>query len=132
MNVILDLPDGLENELRAEAMRNGVSLHHQIIQKLTTFHQAKPEAKNQEEELTQNITDWISVRQQNRYDKLLQRKASGHMTDNEYQELLLLTNLIEVAHAVRMKHVFDLATLRSMDVLALMQTFGINKRTEYA
>jgi hypothetical protein len=132
MDIILDLPDGLENELRTEALRNGVSLHHQIIQNLATLHEAKQEAQTPEEELTQNITDWISVRQRNRYYKLLQQKESGHLTEDEHQELLLLTNLVEVAHAVRMKHLFNLAALRGVDILPLMQVFGINHREEYA
>jgi hypothetical protein len=129
---ILDLPNGLENELRAEATRNGVSLHHQIIQNLASFNQTQQEATNREEELTQVITDWISVRQRNRYNKLRNQKESNRIADDEYQELFLLTNLIEVAHAVRMKHLFDLAAIRNTDVFTQMSAFGINNRAEYA
>lgn len=132
MDLILDLPDSLENQLRAEATRNGISLHHQIIQNLASFHEAQQEAKTREEELLQNITDWIAVRQRNRYHKLLQKRKSTQISEDEYQELLLLTNLVEVAHAVRMKHVFDLAALRKTDVLTLMQTLGLPKKEDYA
>jgi hypothetical protein len=60
-----------------------------------------------------------------RYRELVARRRAESLTAAEQQELTQLSDGIELANAVRVGHVIDLARLRGVPVDTLIQQLGI-------
>jgi hypothetical protein len=125
MSILLELPETLERHLRDEAARSGITLNNQILKKLDVQPQNAPVHMDGESELLFKIKNWVPDHQHKRYYELVDKRVNKTIQDSDYQELLMLTDLIEIAHAVRLKHLFDLAKLKNMDILALMNDLDI-------
>jgi len=125
MTITLELPEALERQLRKEAERNGVSLDKLIVQSLSDSEVEPDDNASYEERLCSKIIQWIPPHQHNTYRSLVKKRTAGDITPSEYEELLLLTDVVETAHAVRMHHLIQLAELRHVPLEDLLKAFGI-------
>ncbi len=125
MTITLELPEDLERQLRTEAARNGISLDKQIVQSLSDNESIPDANASTEAQLRNKIMRWIPAHQHETYLALVAKRRSGHITASEYEELLLLTDVVETAHAVRMRHLIQLADLRHISLENLLREMGI-------
>lgn len=125
MTITLELPEALERQLRTEAARNGLSLQTQIVQSLSDNDVAPDDNASNEEQLLNKIKHWIPAHQHKTYLELVEKRRGDNITPSEYEELLLLTDMVETAHAVRMRHLIQLADLRHISLEILLREMSI-------
>jgi hypothetical protein len=125
MTITLELPEALERHLRSEAARNGITLDKQIVQSLSDNDAAPNGNISDEEQLQNKILRWIPAHQHQSYLELVEKRRAERITPSEYEELLLLTDVVETAHAVRMRHLIQLADLRHISLEVLLRDLGI-------
>ena len=92
----------------------------------------KKESKKKEKDLTE--TELLTHTQLNvlpsdleefyRLSSLFNAKT---ISDIDYEKLLQLNDLIEIAHAERMKYILVLANLRNVSLETMMHDLGINQ-----
>src|SRR4051794_2928787 len=73
---------------------------------------ARPAEEIAETELLQKINEGWSAEEWDRYHTLVAKRRAEAMSDDEYTELVGLTNAREIAHARRMQYLLELANLR--------------------
>ncbi len=125
MTITLELPEALERQLRTEAARNGLSLQTQIVQSLSDNDVAPDDNASNEEQLLNKIKQWIPAHQHKTYLGLVEKRRGDNITPSEYEELLLLTDMVETAHAVRMRHLIQLSDLRHISLEILLREMSI-------
>ncbi|MDM8526481.1 hypothetical protein QUF80_24150, partial [Desulfococcaceae bacterium HSG8] len=84
-----------------------------------------------ESELLMKINEGVSDDVQHRYNELIARRNQGTLTDEEYSELLRLTDQTELADAARLEYLTELARIRNKPLTLLMNELGI-RPPEYA
>jgi hypothetical protein len=84
-----------------------------------------PTLSKQEAELLLKINQHWPVELQRRYDELTLKRQAETLTPDERMELLALITQTEQADADRAQAIGNLAQLRSVSVLQLMQDLGI-------
>ena len=132
MSVTLAIPPTIEQQLRDDAARQGVSLEQYITQVLISGLSGsnQPDADElNEDELLQRIQLNVQPKELEEYDRLVERRKAEQLSNAEYEKLLILTNRIEIAHAERMKYVVALAKLRGVSLEQIMLDLGIQKNT---
>ena len=125
MTITLELPEALERQLRTEAAGNGLSLDKQIVQSLSDSETVPDGNASNEERLRNKIMHWIPVHQHKTYLALVEKRRAGNISTTEYEELLLLTDVVETAHAVRMRHLIQLADLQHTSLETLLREMSI-------
>jgi DNA-binding CsgD family transcriptional regulator len=78
-----------------------------------------------ESELLLKINQGIPAEIQRRYDDLIARRQNFALTPTEYEELLRLTNQIEMLDAQRIEYLSKLARLRKKPLTVVMDELGI-------
>lgn len=78
-------------------------------------------------ELLQAISQGIRLDVQQRYVELHARLLDETLSEEEHSELLGLVEVIEKADADRLKHLLELAQLRSTSLDALMDQMGVRR-----
>lgn len=79
-----------------------------------------------EDLLLEKIRAGIPEGTQQRYRRLISKRDKHTLTDEEYAELLKLTDVIENADAERVAYLIQLARIRSMSLPALINNLNIN------
>lgn len=126
MNIVLELPEALEHQLREEAARNGVSLNHYIVERLTDKKADQKSVPLTEGALLQKINLGIEEEEWNRFHALVALRKSGRINEAAQQELTALTDKIEGANADRLPYLVELARLRKVTIPQLMNDLGLN------
>ena len=90
-----------------------------------------PSIPEQEAQLLCKINAGLSVSEQQRFTELDKKRQAEALTDGEYQELLVLIDVMEMRNVERMQSLSALAQLRQVALTNLMQTLGI-KALPYA
>jgi hypothetical protein len=78
-----------------------------------------------ESRLMLKISQGVPPETRRRFNELVAKRREEKITPDEHQELLHLTNLIEISDAERMRHIADLAQIRGVSVETLMKDLGI-------
>ena len=78
-----------------------------------------------ETELMKQINLGIIPATWERYAFLRKRKKDQVLTESEYEELLTISDKIEMANAERIEALGELANLRGISIRALMRSLGI-------
>ncbi|ACK68384.1 conserved hypothetical protein (plasmid) [Rippkaea orientalis PCC 8801] len=78
-----------------------------------------------ETELLLKINQGLSSDIQTRYQLLIQKRNDETLTEPEYQELLQLTDKVELHQAQRLNYLAQLAQLRQISLTDLMTQLGI-------
>ena len=84
-----------------------------------------PSLAPKESELLLAINQALSDDARSRYAVLVEKRQAETLTDEEYQELVQLSDRIERLHAKRMTALVELSQLRQTSLVALMKKFEI-------
>lgn len=126
MSIVIDLPPDLEQQLRATASAAGQNIDAYILRLLEKNVQALPsEEKSKTIALLQLINRGLSAEAWSRFHNLIQKRDDHTITDAELDELIELTDSIELAHARRMEALVELAILQHKPLEVLMEELGI-------
>ncbi len=129
MDINIQISPELESYLRREAEGRGMSLDRHIVEVLETVRPNAPgSAKRlsaQETDLLQKINAAIPAKTWLQYRALVEKKAAYSISPSELQELIQLTNQIEVANAERIVLLGKLAQLRGISLRQVMQDLGL-------
>ena len=82
-----------------------------------------------ESELLLNINQGIPPDMQRRYDELIEKRDGRTLTSAEYEELLQLTDQVELLDAKRIEYLLELARLRKQPLAMLMNELGMAPST---
>lgn len=80
-----------------------------------------------ESELLLKINQGVPADLQRRYDELIAKRDAATLTEDEYKELLELTNQVEMLDARRVELLIELAHIRQKPLRLLMQELGIQR-----
>jgi hypothetical protein len=99
----------------------------QFVTKLFSIkaRERAPVLSEREAELLQKIYQGIPPEMQERLNELIKKRQSYTITDDELQELIKLTNQVELFDAERLKHLIELAHLRNVPLDDLIRQLGI-------
>lgn len=78
-----------------------------------------------ESELLLKINQGVPADLQRRFDELISKRQASSLTQEEYEELLRLTDQVEKLDAERAERLAELARLRQTSLTDLMQQLGI-------
>lgn len=87
--------------------------------------QQAPSISKTEAELLQKINQGLPKELRKKYNELVAKRQAEVLTSDEHEELLSLTDQVEVHEAQRMEHLAELARLRQTSVTDLMNSLGI-------
>lgn len=129
MSITINISPELEEKLRAKATVAGLAIDRYIerllqVQVQGTEGQSAPLPKD-EAELLEKINLSISPGQWERYYDLVARRNAETLTPAEHKELIRISDAIEEANAVRIRHLVELAQLREISLEELMEELGI-------
>ena len=82
-----------------------------------------------ESELLLSINQGIPLTLQQRYDELIEKRDNRILTPDEYQELLQITEQVELLDAKRMEYIIELARLRKLPLNILMENLELSPIT---
>lgn len=88
-----------------------------------------PSVPKDEATLLLKINDGVPSDIQERYDELIRKRQAETLTTDEYRELLTLTDQVEKLEAQRVEYLADLARLRGVPLVQLMEALGIQPPT---
>ena len=83
-----------------------------------------------ESELLLKINQGIPPDMQRRYDELIEKRDARTLTSAEYEELLQLTDQVELLDAKRVEYLLELARLRKQPLAMLMNELGLTPSTD--
>lgn len=84
-----------------------------------------PSISREEGELLTRINSGLPRETQARYRELIKKRREERLTEQEYQELLTLSDEAEQKQAERLEALVELAALRNMSLRELMDALGI-------
>ena len=135
MTMTLDLPLELEKHLQDEAAQEGLAPDRFVLDALEErlykrrAGQDVPHLSKEESELMQRINEGLSEETWLRYHDLVSQRKAGTLTQEQHQELILLSDQVEMDYAQRLGLVLELARLRGTSLEAQMKTLGIPQYT---
>ena len=99
----------------------------QFVARLFTLKakERAPVLSEREAELLDKIYQPLPDGMQQRLNELIEKRQAYTITDGELQELCRLTDQVELFDAERLKHLIELAHLRSLSVENLIRQLGI-------
>lgn len=101
----------------------------QTISRMRPLHE-EHRLSARESELLLNINQGIPATMQQRYDELIEKRDARTLTAEEYEELLQLTDQVELLDAKRMEYLLELAHLRKQSLTLLMAELGLTPKTD--
>lgn len=129
MDINIQIAPELASQLRHEAESRGIPLDRHIASLLESVRpNASSTAKRlsaSETDLLQKINSAIPVETWARYRALAEKKEQRSILPEELQELIQLTDAIELANAERLEHLIQLASIRGISVPTLMSQLGV-------
>jgi hypothetical protein len=87
-----------------------------------------PSLSKEQSILLQQINQSIPPKLQERYDILIAKRRADTLTDDEYQELLELSDRIEAIDVKRLGYLSELAKLRQTSLTALIQELQLQPK----
>ena len=129
MTLTLELAPELAAALRAMAHEAGLEPDRYIARALQDHverHQNEPPHLTREETLLlQRINQGLPAETWRRYHELVAKRRAETLTAEEHQELMALTNEVELWNARRIELVAELARLKRVSLPAMMEQLGL-------
>jgi hypothetical protein len=126
MSITIDIAPELEKRLHVEAAKEGIDTSTYITHTLEEhLRRAGIRLSKREGELLQKINLGLSQEEWQCYHDLVAKRRTETITPKELQQLISLSDQIELANARRIESLIELAQLRKMSLKTLMQTLGI-------
>lgn len=129
MAMTIDIAPEVELKIRSLAARQGMSPESYLSDLVETnvrkYEPGERITPANEKRILQQINVGLSQVQWERYHDLLQKRDSRNLSAEEYQELLQITNSIEILNARRIEALAELAQLRQKPIRTVMAELGI-------
>ena len=131
----INLPLQLEMELRDEAAKKGLAPDRFVLDTLEErlyrkrAEQDVPHLSQTESELMQRINQGLPEETWLRYHNLVAERRAATLPPEQHQELIVLSDQVEMDYAQRLSFVLELAHLRGTSLEAQMKTLGIPQYT---
>lgn len=136
MTITLEIAPELEQQLQQAAEQAGLAPDVYIVETLRerlmlpggSLEQHRPSAQHlssREADLLLKINHSLAGLEWTRYRTLIAKRHADTLTSKEQQELIGLSDQIESANVQRMAYLIELAHLREMPVVALIQQLGL-------
>jgi hypothetical protein len=131
MSLTIQLPSSLEQQIRENAVRQGISLEKLIAQMLVSGinkFDLTDENKLREVELLQRIRLTVVPEEElGEFYRLSVLRQAEQLQENEYERLVSLTHRVEAIHAERLKYVAELAALQGLPLRQVMADLGLSR-----
>ncbi|MBX2929981.1 MAG: hypothetical protein KF852_19255 [Saprospiraceae bacterium] len=131
MSLTIQLPELLEQQMRRRAAGKGLSVENYVAQVLGADTAQDRLEKNEQAlddgELLRLVNQGVSPEIWVRFHELDALRKSEKLTNQEYQELLEIVDLIESAHAERVRLAAVLAERRGVPLERLLIDLGVKK-----
>ena len=101
----------------------------QTVDKIHPLHE-EHRLSSRESDLLLKINQGVPPAIQQRYDELIEKRDARTLTPEEYQELLKMTDHVELLDAKRMEHIMELADLRKQSLRVLLDELGMSSSTD--
>jgi hypothetical protein len=132
MTLNLKIDPGLEQRLREQAARRGVDADSYAVaaieEKLQVDGRPSSQLSREESDLLLQINAGLPEKIWVRYDELIAKLRAQTLTDQEHEEFMRLTDVVEEDHAERIRLLGRLAKLRDVPLESLMCQLGIGPR----
>lgn len=129
MNITVELGADLESRLLQEAAKQGVEPGQFIVNAMRGALQSQKSTATcldaEESRLLEEINRGLSQAEWSRYYALVAKRQADALIDQEYEELMALSNHIEELNAHRMQRLAELAQLRGTTLPELLDRLGI-------
>jgi hypothetical protein len=129
MSLTIQLPSSLEQQIRDNAVRQGIPLENLVAQILASGINKldlNEEDKIREDELQQRIRlTVVPEAELGEYYRLSVLRQAEQLQGQEYERLISLTHRVEAIHAERLKYVAELAQLRGVPLRQTMSDLGL-------
>ncbi len=122
MSLTIDITPKLGTKLKELVVKKGLDLDHFVNELLEKQLQS---ISSKEDELLLKINLGISEEKWTTYYRLIEKRKAETLTSIEHQQLIDISNEIEIANAERIKHLVELAQLREVSLKDLMHDLGI-------
>jgi hypothetical protein len=134
MTLTVDLAPELVNALRAMAQRAGVDADDYIARALQEHVRCYQNAPNhlpaEEAVLLKQINEGLPEQTWKRYHDLVAKRRAARLTPTEHQELMALTNEVELWNARRIEIVAELARCRGLSLAEMMGQLGLTQPSD--
>ncbi len=131
MSLTIQLPSSLEQQIRDNAVRQGISLEKLIAQILVSGinrFDFEDEKKLREADLLQRIRlTVVPEAELGEYYRLSVLRQAEQLQEHEYERLIRLSHRVEAIHAERLKYVAELAELRGIPLRQAMSDLGLSR-----
>ncbi|CAN1213524.1 STAS/SEC14 domain-containing protein [Tumidithrix helvetica PCC 7403] len=108
---------------------NSTELEQLLAQIIRVKSQRKaPNLPKEQSLLLQQINQSIPLQLQERYHTLISKRRAEIITDEEYQELLDLSDRVEALEVKRLERISELAKLRQTSLTAVIQEFQLQPK----
>lgn len=128
-NITLQLPPELEQQLRAEAAKQGINPDRYILnalqERLQTSLVPKASLAKAEADLLEQINIGLPADRWQEYHHLLAKRRAETLTETEHATLIAISDQIEQANVQRVRALIALAEMQGTDLSTLMQQLGI-------
>lgn len=131
MSLTIELPISVERALRKQAEQQGVALESYIsdlLSSIPTDNFTEQTKERTEVQLLEKIQLNVAPQDLEEYYRLSALFKSGQITEAEHEKLLALNDVIEIAHAERIKYVIELANLRNQSLEDVVLELGLKRK----
>lgn len=129
MSILIQINPSLETRLREKASHKGMALNQFISQFLENnfpnTSSTQPTVTDREAVLLQKINLEISSENWELYLNLKEKQQNNTLSPKEKEQLMGLTEEIEMANAKRISVLAELAQLRNVPIRVLMEQLGL-------
>jgi hypothetical protein len=131
MNTItLQLSSELEQQLLAAAIEQGIEPGLYILNTLQERLLSNRSVSMTEAELIQKINIGLSPSDWGKYHALIAKRQAETLTQDEYQQLVAMSDRLEKLNVQRIQSLIQLAKLRQQTLPELMENLGINSNPD--
>ena len=129
MHLNIELPYDLETQLREQAQQKGKALNQYIMgliqEKMNSSRPKTPSLTVDETRLFQTINKGFSDEFWNKLHDLDKKRQQAVLTESERQDIIAMTEELEITNLERMKALIQLAAIRQTDLDTLMTQLGL-------
>jgi hypothetical protein len=125
-SITLQLSSELEQQLLSAAIEQGIEPDLYILNTLQERLRSNHSVPMTEAELIQQINIGLSSSDWEKYHALIVKRQAETLTQDEYQQLVSMSDRLEKLNVQRIQSLIQLAKLRQQTLPELMENLGIN------
>jgi hypothetical protein len=129
-SITLQLSSELEQQLLSAAIEQGIEPDLYILNTLQERLRSNHSVPMTEAELIQQINIGLSPSDWEKYHALIVKRQAETLTQDEYQQLVSMSDCLEKLNVQRTQSLIQLAKLRQQTLPELMENLGINSNPD--